>query len=136
MSITREQALALLQKYNKEPFHILHGLTVEGVMRWFAQDQGYESLFLPAEAAFAPDNFQNLFSFYSFFRSLFSLLPNGKLAKAENYQCKYHKTSHISHSCRKVQFSRNINHLSDTEHCKYRKKNTDKTFTCNHTGTE
>ena len=39
--ITREQALALLQKYNKEPFHILHGLTVEGVMRWFAQELGY-----------------------------------------------------------------------------------------------
>ena len=31
--ITRPQALALLQKYNREPFHILHGLTVEGVMR-------------------------------------------------------------------------------------------------------
>ena len=39
-NITREQALALLQKYNKEPFHILHGLTVEGVMRWFAQENG------------------------------------------------------------------------------------------------
>ena len=39
-TITREQALALLQKYNKEPFHILHGLTVEGVMRWFAQENG------------------------------------------------------------------------------------------------
>ena len=40
-TITRQQALDLLQKYNKEPFHILHGLTVEGVMRWFAQDQGH-----------------------------------------------------------------------------------------------
>ncbi len=39
-NITRAQALALLQKYNKEPFHILHGLTVEGVMRWFAQENG------------------------------------------------------------------------------------------------
>lgn len=39
--ITREEALALLQKYNKEPFHILHGLTVEGVMRWFAKELGY-----------------------------------------------------------------------------------------------
>ena len=39
--ITRADALALLKKYNKEPFHILHGLTVEGVMRYFAQDQGY-----------------------------------------------------------------------------------------------
>lgn len=31
-----------MKKYNKEPFHILHGLTVEGVMRWFAKDQGFE----------------------------------------------------------------------------------------------
>ncbi len=41
LTITRAQALALLQKYNQEPFHILHGLTVEGVMRWFSQDQGF-----------------------------------------------------------------------------------------------
>lgn len=41
MELTREQALALLQKYNKEPFHIQHGLTVEGVMRWFATELGY-----------------------------------------------------------------------------------------------
>ena len=40
-NLTREQGIALLTKYNKEPFHILHGLTVEGVMRWFAGDQGY-----------------------------------------------------------------------------------------------
>ncbi len=40
-SISREQALTLLQKYNAEPFHLLHALTVEGVMRWFAQRQGY-----------------------------------------------------------------------------------------------
>mgnify|MGYP002519587770 CR=1 FL=1 len=38
--VTREQALALLQKYNKEPFHIQHALTVEGVMRWYAQQNG------------------------------------------------------------------------------------------------
>lgn len=41
MELNRKQALALLQKYNKEPFHILHGLTVEGVMRWYAQELGY-----------------------------------------------------------------------------------------------
>ena len=41
MELTREQALALLQKYNKEPFHIQHALTVEGVMRWYAQELGY-----------------------------------------------------------------------------------------------
>lgn len=40
-ALSREQALALLQKYNKEPFHLLHALTVEGVMRWFAERQGY-----------------------------------------------------------------------------------------------
>jgi len=39
-SVTREQALTLLQKYNKESFHILHALTLEGVMRWFAQENG------------------------------------------------------------------------------------------------
>ena len=39
-AITRSQALTLLQKYNQEPFHILHGLTVEGVMRYFAQETG------------------------------------------------------------------------------------------------
>ena len=32
-NITREEALALLKRYNQEPFHIKHALTVEGVMR-------------------------------------------------------------------------------------------------------
>ena len=41
MELTRQQALDLLMKYNKEPFHILHGLTVEGVMRWYAEELGY-----------------------------------------------------------------------------------------------
>lgn len=40
-NLTREEALALLKKYNKEPFHIQHALTVEGVMRWFADELGY-----------------------------------------------------------------------------------------------
>lgn len=40
-SLSREQALELLKKYNKEPFHILHALTVEGVMRWYANELGY-----------------------------------------------------------------------------------------------
>ncbi|WP_349672035.1 hydrolase [Lacrimispora sp.] len=39
--ITRQQALNLLIKYNQEPFHLLHGLTVEGVMRWYARELGY-----------------------------------------------------------------------------------------------
>ena len=41
MELSREQALALLKKYNAEPFHIQHALTVEGVMRWYAQELGY-----------------------------------------------------------------------------------------------
>lgn len=39
--INRQEALELLKKYNKEPFHIQHGLTVEGVMKWYAQNLGY-----------------------------------------------------------------------------------------------
>ena len=39
--ITREQALELLRAYNTEAFHIPHALTVEGVMRWYADELGY-----------------------------------------------------------------------------------------------
>ena len=39
--ISREAALAALKTYNKEAFYILHGLTVEGVMRWYANGLGY-----------------------------------------------------------------------------------------------
>ena len=39
--ITREQALDLLLKYNKDSFHIEHALTVEGVMGWYAREIGY-----------------------------------------------------------------------------------------------
>ncbi len=38
---TREEGIAALKKYNKEHFHLLHGLTVEAVMGWYAQDLGY-----------------------------------------------------------------------------------------------
>ena len=40
-NISREEALELLKQYNKEPFHIQHALTVEGVMRWYAGELGY-----------------------------------------------------------------------------------------------
>ncbi len=40
-NITRDEAFELLKKYNSEKFHIQHGLTVEGVMRWYANDLGY-----------------------------------------------------------------------------------------------
>ena len=43
--ITRTQALALLQKYNQEPFHIFHSLTVEGTMRYFAREMGEDEDF-------------------------------------------------------------------------------------------
>ena len=39
--IAREDALTLLKKYNKDPFHIQHALTVEAVMRWYAKEVGY-----------------------------------------------------------------------------------------------
>lgn len=41
----REKALELLKKYNQEEFHIRHGLTVEGVMRYFAKVLGYDENF-------------------------------------------------------------------------------------------
>ena len=40
-SITRQEALELLREYNKEPFHLQHVFTVEGVMRWYANELGY-----------------------------------------------------------------------------------------------
>ena len=40
-SVSRQQALELLHKYNAEPFHIQHALTVEGVMDYFARELGY-----------------------------------------------------------------------------------------------
>lgn len=40
-SISREEAFELLKKYNQDPFHIQHALTVEVVMKWFARELGY-----------------------------------------------------------------------------------------------
>ena len=39
--IARNDAFALLKKYNKDPFHIQHALTVEVVMKWYANELGY-----------------------------------------------------------------------------------------------
>ena len=39
--ISREDAFTLLRKYNQDRFHIHHALTVEGVMKWFANELGY-----------------------------------------------------------------------------------------------
>ena len=40
--ITRADAFELLKKYNQDPFHIQHALTVEAVMKWYARELGYE----------------------------------------------------------------------------------------------
>lgn len=39
--MNREEAFELLKEYNKDSFHIRHALTVEGVMRYFADELGY-----------------------------------------------------------------------------------------------
>jgi predicted hydrolase (HD superfamily) len=39
--ITRDEAFALLNKYNKDPFHIRHALIVEAVLKWYADELGY-----------------------------------------------------------------------------------------------
>jgi len=38
-NINRQQAWDLLTQYNKDPFHLQHGLTMEGIMKWFSTDQ-------------------------------------------------------------------------------------------------
>jgi predicted hydrolase (HD superfamily) len=38
---TRDEALALFREYNQEDFHLRHALTLEGVMRYFAEKLGY-----------------------------------------------------------------------------------------------
>ena len=40
-SFTREEAWKLLKSYNKDPFHLRHALTVEGVMKWYARELGF-----------------------------------------------------------------------------------------------
>lgn len=41
--ISREDAAALLKKYNKDSFHIQHAFTMEAVMQWYAKELGYEN---------------------------------------------------------------------------------------------
>ena len=40
-TMERQAAWELLRKYNRDHFHLQHALTVEGVMRWYAQELGY-----------------------------------------------------------------------------------------------
>ena len=39
--LTRDEAWALLTRYNKDTFHLHHAETVEQTMRWFARELGY-----------------------------------------------------------------------------------------------
>ena len=39
--MTRDEAWALLTEFNKDAFHLKHAVTVEGVMRWYAEKLGY-----------------------------------------------------------------------------------------------
>ena len=39
--LTRDEAWALLTRYNKDAFHLHHAETVEKTMRWFARELGY-----------------------------------------------------------------------------------------------
>ena len=41
MGLARDDAAAILKKYNKDPFHLRHAVTVEAVMKWFARELGY-----------------------------------------------------------------------------------------------
>ena len=41
--MTREEAWARLTEFNQEPFHLQHAITVGKVMRWYAQQLGYEA---------------------------------------------------------------------------------------------
>jgi predicted hydrolase (HD superfamily) len=40
-ALTRGQGWELLKQYNKDPFHLQHALTVEGIMKWYARELGY-----------------------------------------------------------------------------------------------
>ena len=43
--MTREQAIQILKKYNKEEYHIKHAFMVESIMKHFAKKYGYEEEF-------------------------------------------------------------------------------------------
>jgi predicted hydrolase (HD superfamily) len=40
-ALTRDQGWELLTQYNKDPFHLQHALTMEGIMKWYAREMGY-----------------------------------------------------------------------------------------------
>ncbi len=40
--MTREEAIAILRRYNQDRFHIRHGLTVGGCLKYFAEKYGHD----------------------------------------------------------------------------------------------
>ena len=40
-TMTRDEAWKLFRQYNNDPFHIQHALTVEGIMKWYANELGF-----------------------------------------------------------------------------------------------
>jgi len=42
-TMTREEAWKLFRQYNRDPFHIQHALTVEGIMKWYAAELGHST---------------------------------------------------------------------------------------------
>lgn len=43
-TVTREEALSLFKQYNTEDFHIRHAITVEAIMRYFAEEYAPEEV--------------------------------------------------------------------------------------------
>ena len=41
-NVTRVEAVKLLLKYNQDKFHLKHAVTVESVMKWYAEKLGYK----------------------------------------------------------------------------------------------
>ncbi len=41
-NVTRETAVKLLLKYNQDKFHLKHAVTVESVMKWYAEKLGFK----------------------------------------------------------------------------------------------
>ena len=82
MAFDREQGLAALTKYNHEPFHLLHALTVEKVMRWFGESLLIASLCTIliallaslSNASVLSDN--AVFEFGPFFMNYVSMIQN------------------------------------------------------------
>jgi predicted hydrolase (HD superfamily) len=56
--MTRDEAWALLTRYNHEEFHLKHARTLEGVMRWYAEEMATRTSRLLRCGAFARSDFK------------------------------------------------------------------------------